>query len=94
MSHVATYERRTQPYFSRPARSEAKAQVRQIGTAIAIDVGVLCRRRDDIAEERKAGMARGIDKTKAVLGALAAWRAEVAARIRRDAGRHRADSRA
>jgi hypothetical protein len=43
MSHVATYESRTQPYFSRPARSEAKAQVRQIGTAIAIYVGVPCR---------------------------------------------------
>jgi hypothetical protein len=43
MSHVATYESRTQPYFSRPARSEARAQVRQIGTAIAIYVGVPCR---------------------------------------------------
>jgi hypothetical protein len=49
--------------------------------------------RDDIAEEGKAGMARGIDKTKSVLAALAAWRAEVAARIRRDAARQRADSR-
>jgi hypothetical protein len=36
-------------------------------------------------------MARGIDKTKSILGALAAWRAEVAARIRRDAAKHRAD---
>jgi hypothetical protein len=91
MSHVATYESRTQPCFSCPARSEAKAQVRQIGTAIAIYVGVPAGVRDDIAEERKAGMARGIDKTKSILGALAAWRAEVAARIRRDAARHRAD---